>query len=167
MSRKLFITGILLTSLLLGCGSSESDPFVRFQVEGQSYERKDPQFTVTRIKNNLHMIDLTFYPMSSFPGANIQWRMNMESLDQLAGQNLDLNTVDSTKIGPLVIFKLTEDITAHAQQHSPMHFKIDRIAEDFIEGSFSGKEFMYVSMTKEVTHEVDVTAQFRLKLDQG
>lgn len=165
-NKNILIVGILLASLLMGCGKSDTDPFVRFQVEGQSYEVKDPTFMIIRIKDHLHMLDLTHYPMNSAPGAMVQWRMNLESTENLTGQNLDLNTVDPTKIGPLALFRLTEDLSAHVQPHSKMHFKIDRIEEGIIEGSFSGKDFMYVSMTKEVTHEVDVTARFRVQLDQ-
>ncbi len=165
INKNILIAGILLTSLLLGCGTSDSDSFVRFQVEGQSYEVKDPTFMVTRIKGQLHLMDFTHFPMSSVPGASIQWQMNLDSVENLAGQNLDLNTVTTPAMPPLVIFQLTKDLTAHGQEHSGMHFKIDRIEDRMIEGSFSGKDFMYVSMTKEVTHEVDVTAQFRVKLD--
>ena len=167
VNKNTLIVGILLTGLLLGCGQSDSDPFVRFQVEGQSYEVADPTFMVTRIKGDLHMMDLTHFPMNSVPGASIQWRMNLDSVEKLAGQNLDLNTVTTPAMPPLVIFQLTKDLTAHGQEHSGMHFKIDRVEEDIVEGSFSGKDFMYVSMTKEVTHEVNVTAQFRVKLDQN
>ncbi|MDH3257756.1 MAG: hypothetical protein OEM27_09055 [Nitrospinota bacterium] len=163
--RNILIAGILLAGLLMGCGKSDSDPFVRFQVEGQSYEVKDPTFMVTRIKGKLHLMDLTHFPKSSMPGASIQWQMNLDSVENLAGKNLDLNTVTPPAMPPLVIFQLTKDLTAHGQEQSDMHFKIDRIEEGMIEGSFSGKDFMYVSMTKEVTHEVDVTARFRVQLD--
>ncbi len=166
MNKNILIAGILLTSLLLGCGTSDSDSFVRFQVEGQSYEVEDPTFMVTRIKDKLHLMDLAHSPRSSVPGATIQWQMNLESMENLVGQNLDLNTVSAPTAPPMVIFQLTKDLTAHGQEHSGMHFKINRMKEGTIEGSFSGKDFMYVSMTKEVTHEVDVTAQFRVKLDQ-
>ena len=167
MNRKLIFTGILLVSLLLGCGTGDSNSFVRFQVEGQSYEVKDPSFMVTRIKDKLHLMDLTHVPAKSFPGATIQWRMNLESIEKLVGQNLDLNKVKATDAAPpLAIFQLTNDLSAYSQEHSDMHFKIDGIEEGMIEGSFSGKNFMYVSMTKQVSHEVDVTAQFRVELDQ-
>ena len=96
----------------------------------------------------------------------IQWRMKLESLEQLVGQNLDLKTVDPNHIDPVVIFRMTQDLSVHGQQHSNIHFKIDRIEEGFVEGSFSGTDLMYVSRTKEVSHKVDVTAQFRMKLVQ-
>jgi hypothetical protein len=165
INKHFLIIGIVLTGLLLSCGKSDSDPFIRFQVEDQSYEVKDPTFMITRIKDNLHMMDLTHFPKSSMPGATIQWQMNLDSVENLAGKNLDLNTVTTPGMPPLVIFQLTKDLTAHGQEQSDMHFKIDRIEEGMIEGSFSGKDFMYVSMTKEVTHEVDVTARFRVQLD--
>lgn len=165
INRSILIAGILFASLLLGCGNGGSDTYVRFQVEGQSYEVEYPTFMVTRIKGDLHMMDLTHSPMNSVPGASIQWQMILDSVENLAGQNLDLNTVTTPAMPPLAIFQLTKDLAAHGQEHSDMHLKIDRVVDGKIEGSFSGKNLMYVSMTKEVTHEVDVTARFRVKLD--
>lgn len=166
INRKIFIVGVLLTSLLLGCGTGEPDTFVRFEIEGQSYEVKGPTFVVTRMIENFHFMDLTYFPMTVVPGAMVQWRMRTESLEKLVGQDLDLNTVDQNQVRPLVLLILTEDLSVHNQRDSNIHFKIDRIEEGAIEGSFSGKDFMYVSKTKEVSHEVDVTARFRARLIQ-
>ncbi len=165
-NKNILIAGILLTSLLLGCGTGDNDTFVRFQVEGQHYEVKGPTLVVTRMPFNMHFLDLTHLPAHLVPGAMIQWRMKLESLEQLVGQNLDLKTVDPNHIDPVVIFRMTQDLSVHGQQHSNIHFKIDRIEEGFVEGSFSGTDLMYVSRTKEVSHKVDVTAQFRMKLVQ-
>lgn len=164
--RNILIAGILFTSFLLGCGTGEPDTFVRFEVEGQSYEVKGPTLVVTRMIENVHFLDLTYYPMTVVPGAMVQWRMRLDSLEQLVGQNLDLNTVDPNKVSPMVLLRLTEDLSLHAQRHSKVHFKVDRIEEGMIEGSFSGTDLKYVSNTKEVTGKVDITARFRAKLIQ-
>lgn len=164
--RKFLFLGILLTGFLLGCGSNNSDTYVRFQAEGQTYEVKDPTFTVTHMPFNLHFLDLTYPHIRLVPGAMVQWRMKLDSLEQLVGQNLDLNTVDPNKIGPLVLLRLTEDLSAQAQPHSEVQFKIDRIEEGLIEGSFSGTDLKYVSKAKEVTGKIDITARFRAKLIQ-
>ena len=165
-TQNFLFLGILLTGFLLGCGSNNSDTYVRFQAEGQTYEVKGPTLVVTHMLENVHFLDLTYFPMTVVPGAMVQWRMRLDSLEELAGHNMDLNTVDPNKVGPLVLLRLTEDLSAQAQQHSNVHFKIDRIEKDFVEGSFSGKELKYVSKTKEVTGKVDITARFRAKLIQ-
>jgi len=159
-------TGILLAGLLLGCGNRNSDTYVWFQAEKKTYEVNNPTFTVTHMPFNLHFLDLTYPHIRLVPGAMVQLRMKLESLEQLVKQNLDLNTVDPNKMGPLVLLRLTEDLSAQAQQHSNVHFKIERIEKGFVEGSFSGTDLKYVSKTKEVTGKVDITAQFRAKLIQ-
>jgi hypothetical protein len=165
-TKNFLFVGILLTGLLLGCGTGDSDTYVRFQAEGQTYEVKGPTLVVTHMLENVHFLDLTYFPMTAVPGAMVQWRMRLDSLEQLVGQNLDLNTVDPNKVGPLVLLRLTEDLSVHVQQHSNAHFKVDRIEEGFVEGSFSGTDLKYVSKTKEMTGKVDITARFRAKLIQ-
>lgn len=162
--RIIMTVGILMTGLLPGCGNGDSDTFVRFEVEGQGYEVRGPTLVVTHMLENVHFLDLTYYPMTVVPGAMVQWRMRLDSLEQLVGQNLDLTTVDPNKVSPMVLLRLTEDLTVHAQHHSTIHFKIERIYEDIVEGTFSGKDLKYVSKTKELTGKVDVTAHFRAKL---
>jgi hypothetical protein len=165
-NRNFLFAGILLADLLLGCGTGDSDTFVRFEVEGKSYEVKNPTLVVTRMPFNIHFLDLTNSSTSLAPGALVQWRMKLESLEQLVGENLDLKTVDPNHIEPVVIFRITQDLSVHSQQHSNIHLKIDRIKDDIVEGSFSGKDLVYVSRTQEVAGKVDVTAQFRVNLIQ-
>ena len=165
-NRNFLFAGILLAGLLLGCGTGDSDTFVRFEVEGKSYEVKDPTLVVTRMPLNMHFFDLTDLSTRLVPGALVQWRMKLESLEQLVGENLDLKTVDPNHIEPVVIFRITQDLSVHGQQHSNIHLKIDRIEDDIVEGSFSGKDLVYVSRTQEMTRKVDVTAQFRVNLIQ-
>jgi hypothetical protein len=165
-NRKFLFAGVLLAGLLLGCGTGDSDTFVRFEVEGKSYEVKDPALVVTRMPFNMYFFDLTDLSTRLVPGALVQWRMKLESLEQLVGQNLNLKTVHPNHIDPVVIFRMTQDLSVQGQPHSNIHLKIDRIEDDIIEGSFSGKSLVYVSRTKEVSHEVDVAAQFRMKLIQ-
>jgi hypothetical protein len=163
-NKNSWFAGILLTGLLLGCGTEASDTFVRFQVEGQSYEVKNPSLAVTRMPFNMHFFDLTYPPKPLVPGATIQWRMKLESLEQLVGQNLHLKEVDPNHVAPVAIFRITPDLSVHGQQNSDIHLKIERIVEGFIEGSFSGKDLVFISRTKEERHKVDVTAEFRAKL---
>lgn len=162
--RNLAFAGILLTCLLVGCGTSDSDTFIRFQVEGKSYEVKDPTLTVTRMPFNLHFVDLTYPQIRLFPGATVQWRIKVGSLEQLVGENLDLKAADPNHIEPVTIFRINQNLSVQGQQHSNVHFRINRIKEGFVEGSFSGKDLQYVSGTNELTGKVDVTAQFRAKL---
>jgi hypothetical protein len=165
-NKNSWFAGILLTGLLLGCGTDASDTFVRFQVEGQSYEVKNPTLVVTRMPFNMHFLDLSYPPKPLVPGATIQWRMKLESLEQLVGQNLDLKDVDPNQVAPVAIFRITPDLSVQGQQKSDIHLKIERIVEGFIEGSFSGKDLVFISRTKEERHKVDVTAEFRVKLIQ-
>ncbi len=163
--KKLWIAGIFLSVLLPGCGPSETNAFVRFQIEGQTYEVVDPVFRALPIKDKLHLMELTQVPMKAVPGTTVQWQMTLDSVETLAGQNLDLNSITPEKAPPLSIFQMTKDLTAHSQEQSVLHLKIDRIEDGYVEGSFTGKAFMFVSMTKEMTHEVDVTARFRARLE--
>jgi hypothetical protein len=165
-SKNSWFAGILLAGLLLGCGNDASDTFVRFQVEGQSYEVKNPSLFVTRMPFNMHFLDLTYPPKPLVPGATIQWRMKLESLEQLVGQNLTLKNVDPNKVGPVAIFRITPDLSVQGTENSIIHLKIDRIVEGFIEGSFSGKDLAFISRAKEERPKVDVTARFRAKLIQ-
>lgn len=163
-SKKFLLTGLLLAGLLFGCGSNST--YVRFQAEGKTYEVKGSTLTVTHMLENVHFFDLTYYPMTAVPGAMVQWRMRLDSLEQLVGKNLDLNTVDPNKVEPLVLLRFSEDLSVQYQRNSKAHFKIERIEEGFIEGSFSGNDLVYVSKAKKVTGKVDITARFRAKLVQ-
>ena len=165
-NKNLLIAGILLTGLLLGCGIDGPDTFVRFEIEDQSYEVKDPTFVVTRLIEGFQFFDLKHVPMGAIPGAMVQWQMKVESPKKLVGQNLDLNTVDSNKIAPMVLLRLTDDLTLQNQKNSNVHFKIDRIEEDMAEGSFSATGLKYVSNKQKKEGKVDITAQFRVKLVQ-
>ena len=157
---------LLLAVLFAACGNDSSDTYVRFQVEEQTYEVKGPTLVVTHMLENVHFFDLTYFPMTVVPGAMVQWRMRLDSLEQLKGKDLDLNTVDPNKVGPLVLLRLTEDLSVQYQRHSNIHFKIERIEKGFIEGSFSATELEYVSKKKEVKGKVNATARFRAKLIQ-
>ena len=165
-NRNFLFVGILLTGLLLGCGASNPDTYVRFQVEGQNYEVKKPTLIITRMPFNMHFFELTYLAVHLVPEALIQWQMKLESLDQLVEQNLNLKAVDPNHIDPVVIFRMTQDLSVHGQKYSNIQLKIDRIKEGVVEGSFSGKDLLYVSRTKKETRKVDVTAQFRVKLVQ-
>lgn len=164
INRSILIAGILFTSLLLGGGTGGPDTYVRFQVEGQTHEVQGLIFTVTRMDENVHFMDLNYVPRPLVPGAIVQWRMRLDSLKQLVGKNLHLKTVDPNHVNPVAIFRITQDLSARSNKHSNVHFRIDRIKGDFIEGSFSGKDLLYVSRAKKVARKVDVTARFRAKL---
>ena len=163
-NKNLIIAGILLTGLLLGCGIGGPDTFVRFEIEDQSYEVKDPTFVVTRLIEGFQFFDLQHNPMGSIPGAMVQWQMKVESPKKLVGQNLDLNTVESNNSDPMVLLRLTEDLTLQNQKNSNVHFRIDRIEEGMAEGSFSATGLKYVSNKQKKNGKVDITAQFRVKL---
>ena len=154
--------GILLTCFLVGCG--EPDTFVQFQVEGQSHEVKNPNLIITRLPKGFQFFNLTYAPMSAIPGAMVQWQMKVESPKKLVGQELDLNTVDFLKVRPMFLLRLSEDLTLQNQKDSDVHFKIDRIEEGRIEGTFSGTNLKFVSKKQKIDRTVDVTARFRAKL---
>ena len=160
------LTAILLIVVSPGCGLGDSDPFVRFEIEGKHYEVKNPAFVITTMVEGFGFYDLTYLPLSGVPGAILQWRMKMESLDKLAGNKLHLNTVDPNKIPPTVMLRLTEDLTLQGQPRSKVYFTIDRIGEGMIEGSFSATDLKYVSKETKETRTADVTARFRVKLVQ-
>lgn len=164
LRRNLFFPAVLLTVVLLGCGTGNSETFVRFEIGGQNYEVKNPALVITHMVEGYGFYDLTYLPLNSIPGVIVQWRMKMEPLEKLAGQDLDLNTVDPNKVNATVVLRLTEGMALQSQQRSKVHFKIDRIEEGMIEGSFSSTSLKYVSKKMKVSRTEDVTARFRVKL---
>ena len=85
-------------------------------------------------------------------------------MEKLAGRDLNLNTVDPNKVAPTVLLRLSENLTLQSQRESKIHFKIEKIEEGFVKGSFSATDLKYVSKTKAVTGKADITAHFRAKL---
>lgn len=158
------IAGILLTGLLLGGGAGDPETYARFEVEGQTHEVKNLTFTITRMHENVHFMDLNYTPKPLVPGAIVQWRMRLDSLKQLVEKNMHLKTLDPNQVGPVAIFRISKDLSARSNKHSDVHFRIDRFDGGFIEGSFSGKDLLYASRTKKIDRKVDVTARFRAKL---
>lgn len=119
---------------------------------------------ITRLVEGVHFFDLTYLPLSKVPGAIVQWRMKIESPEELVGQSLDLKLVDPNKVEATIFLRLTEDLTLQSRSHSNIQFKIDRIEKGYVEGSFSGTQLEYVSKKKKPSRTEDVTARFRVKL---
>ena len=166
--RSLIFSGALLTCLLVGCDTKNPDTYIRFQVDGQSYEVRDVTLTVTKMPFDLRFFDLTYPHKRLIPGAMIQWRIKekLMSVEQLVGKKLDLKDVDPNHIEPIMTFRMTEDLRAESKKDSNAHLMIDRIENGLAEGSFTGKDLLYISGTNEVIGKVDVTAQFRAKFVQ-
>lgn len=156
---------LLLFCAVAGCAGDGNDEFVRFQVEGSDYAVEQPVFRAIRVRDDHFLMELTQMPASSVPGATVQWQMKIGALESLSGSNLDLRSVDVSEMGPMSVFTLTDDLTAHGQEHSSMSMRLDKIADGVVEGTFVGSRFLRVSMTEEGSSEVDVSARFRAALE--
>lgn len=163
-TRYLILAGILLTGILLGVKTGDPETYVRFQVDGQTHEVKHLTFTITRMRENVHFMDLNYFPRPLVPGAIVQWRMRLDSLQQLVGKDMHLKTLDPNHVNPVAIFRISQDLSARSNKHSNVYFRIDRFDGGFIEGSFSGKDLLYASRTTKESRKVDLTARFRAKL---
>ena len=162
--KGLIVAGILLTVSLLGCGTNSSDSYVEFEIEDETYTVEGPVFVITTMVDGYGFYDLTYRPLGSIPGAGVQWRMKMKPLEEWVGENLDLNTVDPNLLHATVFLRLTEGMTLQSQSNSKVHFKIDRIEAEMIEGSFSATNLKYVSRTMKIPRTEDITARFRVKV---
>lgn len=156
---------LLLFCLVAACAEDGNDEFVRFRIDGIDYAVEQPVFRAIRVRDDHFLMELTQKPASSIPGATVQWQMELGSLESLSGRDLDLRSVNVSEMGPMSLFTLTGDLAAHGQEHSSMSMRIDRIDDGIVEGEFTGRGFLRLSMTEEGSNEVDVSARFRAALE--
>ena len=167
VDQRILASTWFLAWAIAGCSGSEagSEPFLRFRIDGVDHVVEQPVFRAIRVREDHFLMELTPRSASSIPGATVQWQMKLAAIEELSGRSLDLHSVDRSDGGPMSLFTLTRDLTAHGQDDSGMTMRLDRIAEGTVEGTFTGTKFLRVSMTEEGANEVDVTAQFRAALD--
>ena len=164
MKRSFLVVMMIFFAVLSGCGEW-TDSFLKFNVDGKAYAVSDPVFTVVQIKkSNLHFLDLTQASVSAIPGVAIQWRMDFEDIDSLVGKNIDLDEVNAVDTPAIMSLVMDEDLSLFNDQESKVHVQIDSIREGHAAGTFSGKNLVYVSKTKDVVRRVDVSGEFKVKL---
>jgi hypothetical protein len=164
--RRWFGLALLVTSVgLAGCGGSEADGFVRVQAGGLEFTVAEPVFRVIRVRDELFLVELARRRPGAVPGATIQWQMQMRSLEDLFEGPLDLREVDTSGTGPMSVFTASDDLALHGQDSSGLTVELKQLGDDAVEGSFSGSQFVRVSMSRDGTEEVDIRARFRAELE--
>jgi hypothetical protein len=63
------------------------------------------------------------------------------------------------------VFTASDDLALHGQDSSGLTVELKQLGDDAVEGSFSGSQFVRVSMSRDGTEEVDIRARFRAELE--
>jgi hypothetical protein len=164
--RRWFGLALLVTCVVpAGCGGSEADGFVRVEAGGLEFTVAEPVFRVIRVRDELFLVELAQRRPGVAPGATIQWQMQMRSLADLFEGPLDLWEVDASGMGPMSVFTASDDLAMHGQDSSGLTVQLEPLGDDAVEGSFSGSQFVRVSMSRDGTEEVDIRARFRAELE--
>jgi len=165
MKRNFLVMIVVLFAVLSGCGEG-TDSFMKFKVDGKTYEIKSPVFTAVKIKNsNLHFMDLTQASISAVPGVAIQWRMEFEDINTLVGKKIDLDEVKAVDTPAIMSLVMDEDLSLFNDQESKVHVQIDSIRDGLVAGNFSGANLVYVSKIKDIVRRVDVAGEFKVELE--
>ena len=108
------------------------------------------------------------------PDASIHWIMELNSLEELQGKEIDFSQVESEAKAnqfaePLVLFTLEQqNISVYTPSAgNNMVIKIDRVDEKYVEGSFSGADYTYFSKNDNITRAVNITGNFRARLKRS
>jgi len=170
MKNYIFIL-ISLALSITGCSSSStSDTYVRLSIEETDYEFNYVSFSAYKVnKENWRFIDLGQDPLNTntvpaVPLGRIQWKMILNNIDELSGRGFDLRNVNERKLMPNVQFTLTKDLSVHADDDSTTILNITSIDGGYITGTFSGADWVYVSMTQDTSKRVNVMGSFHAEL---
>jgi hypothetical protein len=160
---------VLLASLLLApaCSSATGNggTYLRFTVGDRTYVVDNAELVVwTSSKDDRLFLSLGAHPITEVPGGIVQWRMGLASLDHLAGRQLDLSDVRDSATEPVVQFVLSDDASATQDLDSRFLLRIERMGRGYVEGSFTGRRFNYVSLERDDVHDTDVAGTFRARV---
>ena len=73
--------------------------------------------------------------------------------------------MNDDKLGAMVTFTLTQDIGVTPDINSEIALEINTVTENYVEGTFTGKNLSYVSMSQDLYKKVAVSGSFRAKLN--
>ena len=90
--------------------------------------------------------------------------MGLTNLNHLAGRQLDLSDMRDTATEPVVQFVLSDQASATQDLDSHFLLRIDRVMRGYVEGSFTGRRFNYVSLERDDVHDTDVAGTFRARV---
>jgi hypothetical protein len=166
--RRLF-PGLVFASLLLASGCSmtpgDNGTYLRFTVNDRTYVIDDAQLVVwTSREDHRSFLSLGARHITAVPGGVVQWRMGVTRLAGLAGRQLDLSDMRDTATEPVVQFVLSDDASATQDLDSHFLLRIERVARGYVEGSFTGRRFNYVSLARDEVHDADVAGTFRARV---
>ncbi|OGW41689.1 MAG: hypothetical protein A2010_09785 [Nitrospirae bacterium GWD2_57_9] len=175
LSNNIFACLFLI--LLVGsCTKTTNNSYLRFEVEGKQYQMGGIGFYYSKLPtaNRYHfMIDYDTQSYQKAPRGQIQWIMTSNSLEELLGKEIDLSTAaNEAKAGqyadPNVSFTLEkEDINVYpplTSEGNNLIIKINNIDSNYIEGSFSGSNLDYLSMSDNTSKSVNISGSFRAKI---
>ena len=165
----IFVLFIIIT----GCSKSSkiSDTYLQFSVEGKEYKLDHIVLDILKLNSdNWHFIGLGQDPMktnivTAVPTAGIQWRMRLGNVKELQGRKIDLSDMNDDKLLATAIFTLTQDIGVTPDINSEIKLEITAVSENYVEGTFAGKNLTYVSMSQDIYKKVDVSGSFRAKIN--
>ena len=167
---------LVLLSLIASCTKTKDNTYLRFEVEGKQYQVDGIGFYYIKspTANRYHFsIDCDAQSYQKTPRGQIQWVTGSNSLEELQGKEIDLSKIaNEAKANqfaePNILFTLEkEDITVYAPLRSESNnltLNISSVDSNYIEGSFSGSNFNYLSSSDNISKTVHVNGSFRAKI---
>ncbi len=166
--RRRCLSGILLASLLAGgctTATGNGGTYLRFTVDDRTFVVDDAELVVWASRDDdRSFLSLGTGHLTEVPGGVVQWRMGLTRLDRLAGRQLDLSDMRHSATEPVVQFVLSDDASATQDLDSRFLLRIERVGRGYVEGSFTGRRFNYVSLTRDDVHDADIAGTFRARV---
>jgi len=154
---------------ILACMSScsfDPDTYLRFSLDGQTYETKGAEFSVNQHGEvDGKFIMLETLPHGAFPDGSFQWWMKIQEPDELVDRTIDLSDSNDPELKPIMQLSISKDLGIHHSQGGRLTVTITALDGNTISGRFTGKRLIYTSMTIDNSlREVEVTGTFVAKL---
>ncbi|MEJ2218291.1 MAG: hypothetical protein P8099_16920 [Gemmatimonadota bacterium] len=160
-------TSLIAVLLLAGCSAAtgKGRTYLRFTVDHRTYVIDNAQLVVwTSHDPDRSFLSLGTRRLTTVPGGMVQWRMGLTDVDRLAGRQLDLSDMRDTSTEPVVQFVLSDDASATQDINSRFLLRIERVMHGYVEGSFTGRRFNYVSLEQDDVHDANVDGTFRARV---
>ncbi len=169
VSGLLLILSLFLLANITACSKTGnlSDTYLEFSVDGESYKLDNVILDAIKLnKDNWFYLGLgqdilKTGSLQSVPSAAIQWRVQLKHIQDLQGKEIDLGDVNNKKLAAAVNFTLTSDVRVTPMKGSEIRIVIKSVDDNFVEGSFEGKNLPYISMTRDILKNVSVSGKFR------
>lgn len=169
MKKRRLLPGLFLAALVLASGCSTATgsggTYLRFTVDDRTYVVDDAELVVwTSRDGDRSFLSLGTRHLTETPGGVVQWRMGLSRLDRLAGRQLDLSDMRDSATEPVIQFVLNDQASATQDLDSHFLLRIERVMRGYVEGSFTGRRFNYVSLARDEVHDADVAGTFRARV---